>query len=202
MKPYFRKASSHILALILITTCGLGIASPYIGKSKQAEELSKEVLRLHILANSDGNADQKLKLEIRDFIVSEYESQFNSFESKEESIEYFESRLDEVKEKVDYYLASSGASYASQIQLSKTSFPDREYCGVLYPQGEYDAMRILLGEARGANWWCVLYPPLCFANVQIDPNPQPAVVSKDKIEVRWKFLGILNSKKENAGQTD
>ena len=196
MKPYIRKASGHILALILITSCGLGIASHYIGAPKPAEELSKEVLRLHILANSDGNADQKLKLEVRDFIVREYKSQFSSFKSKDESIEYFASRLDEVRQKVDNYLELSGVSYTSQIEILKTTFPDREYSGNLYPQGEYDAMRILLGEAKGANWWCVLYPPLCFANVQIDPSYEPTEAGKDKIEVRWKFLGVFNSKKE------
>ncbi len=115
------------------------------------------VLRLHILANSDSEADQALKLRVRDALLPLFEAA----PSYEDARAVVLSHGDALLETCQAVLAAAGAPYGAQLLLGESDFPDRTYGGVPFPAGTYDALQVVLGAGAGHNWWCVLFPPLC-----------------------------------------
>ena len=122
-----------------------------------AGEAAPPVLRLHIRANSDDAADQAVKLRVRDALLPLFEAA-NSYEDARAFVLGHGAALLDLCETT---LAAAGASYGAQLLLGVSDFPDRTYGGVLFPAGAYEALRIVLGDGAGHNWWCVLFPPLC-----------------------------------------
>lgn len=122
-----------------------------------------EYLRIHIRANSDEFCDQAVKYEIRDEVVKYLTPKVNSCHSLNEAINAIEESESAVNELIDGFLYQKGFSYTSKISVRKEEFPTRVYDGVTLPAGEYYAVIVELGKAEGANWWCVVYPPLCFS---------------------------------------
>jgi len=118
-----------------------------------------DVFRLHIIANSDTVPDQSIKLIVRDEILKS----LPAFESKEESEEYIRGHLSEINELANDILTGHGFEYRAQSYCGKQNFPKRTYANAVYPEGEYSALKIVLGEGSGQNWWCVIFPPLCIA---------------------------------------
>jgi len=118
------------------------------------------VFRLHVIANSDSAEDQAAKLAVRDAILS-YERDMWSVSSAAET----KARLMEdgagLCAAIDKALAEYGMDYGAELHIGRYDFPDREYAGTVYPAGEYEALRVILGEGAGKNWWCVMFPPLC-----------------------------------------
>ena len=126
--------------------------------------ISREVLRFHVLANSDSEEDQQVKLKVRDEILEWLEGQLTKEE--ENDLELMEKRikelLPEIEKETEKLLAEDGFSYGAQVKLETASFPERTYGDCTFPAGKYRALRILLGDAKGQNWWCILFPRLCF----------------------------------------
>lgn len=125
------------------------------------------VFRLHILANSDSTEDQRVKLAVRDAVI-EYEREqtgaADAFDAADaESI--LRAHGDGILQTVRRTLKKCGAEYDAQLAVGKFGFPEKQYGETVYPAGEYRALRILLGEARGKNWWCLMFPPLCIADL-------------------------------------
>lgn len=141
------------------------IASIFIGNfvhfSEKLKNLQQDVLRLHILANSDSEQDQNLKLQVRDALLEQSELLFAGCESLED----METRAVEQQETIQKIaketLEQQGCYDDVQVQLVSMEFDTREYENFTMPAGDYDAVRILIGNAEGHNWWCVMYPPLC-----------------------------------------
>ena len=130
------------------------------------------ILRLHILANSDSETDQEVKLRVRDALRPLFASQ-PSYDSSRAFLLANGAVLQSTAERV---LKENGASYGVQLSLGTESFPDRTYDGKLFPAGEYDALIVRLGKGAGQNWWCVLFPPLCIV------TEDGAPVDLDEIE--------------------
>ena len=116
-----------------------------------------EVLRLHILANSDSPEDQAVKLRVRDALLPLFEAAASYDDARSFVLEHGAALLD----RCQTVLADAGVPYGAQLLLGVSPFPDRTYNGTLFPAGPYDALQIVLGEGAGHNWWCVLFPPLC-----------------------------------------
>lgn len=127
-------------------------------------DISNSVLRLHIVANSNSEADQKLKLDIRDRIISEGSHLFASAKSPDEAITVAKNNMDKILKIVDSEIREQSFSYSAAAKLGEFAFPTKSYGDITLPSGKYKALRIELGTASGENWWCVMYPPLCFAD--------------------------------------
>lgn len=133
--------------------------------------VAPQVLRFHVLANSDSREDQELKLEVRDLLLSSiYDGISREIDGKEaltkqELKTYISGHGRELEEEAEAYMQSRGYDYTAKIRLEQCYFPTKQYGDVSFPCGVYDAVRVLLGEGNGKNWWCVLYPPLCFSGV-------------------------------------
>lgn len=128
------------------------------------KQIPDESIRLRIIANSDSVADQMVKKKVRDRIIERISSWATELESLEEARTRIRERLPELEKLVDEELKRWGMEYTSQIELGVVPFPTKIYGNEVYPAGNYEALRVQLGEAKGQNWWCVLFPPLCFVD--------------------------------------
>lgn len=129
--------------------------------------IAQEVLRFHVLANSDSAMDQEIKLEVRDAVLAwlwEEEQKAPELSGKEAEKAFVSSHLKELETRANEVLKSRGAAYEAQAVIRRCYFPDRTYGTCTFPAGWYEAVRLELGKAEGHNWWCVLYPRLCFTD--------------------------------------
>lgn len=122
-------------------------------------------LRLHIQANSDTDLDQALKLEVRDYVLRELRDKYSGFQEIQECLLYTGEHLPELSEKVSLFLQEKGNPVTVRGSLLKEEFPATAYGELELPPGSYWALRLTLGEGKGHNWWCVLYPPLCLQTI-------------------------------------
>lgn len=128
------------------------------------KEIKYDYLRLHIRANSNSNIDQNVKYEIKNEMLEFLIPHLSSVESKEHAIKVVENYSSIIKSKCLTLLKSKGFNYSVDIKIANEFFPTRTYANTTLESGYYDAVIIELGEAKGDNWWCVMYPPLCFVN--------------------------------------
>lgn len=126
------------------------------------EKPKEEYLRIHIRANSDSETDQQIKYLVRDGIVAYLTPIVAKCDTKKALQNALESRICDMQAVADRTLSSHGFTYASRVEIKAENFPTRIYDGVTLEGGLYDAIIVYLGEGKGANWWCVAYPPLCF----------------------------------------
>ena len=129
------------------------------------EKMSDEVFRFHVLANSDSEDDQELKLKVRDGILSHMKElmEIPPADARETKLLVMR-HLDEIKQMALEVIREEGYRYPVNVMVAECYFPDRRYGDVLFQKGYYDALRVEIGEADGHNWWCVLYPSLCFVD--------------------------------------
>lgn len=125
------------------------------------DALAEKVVRLHVLANSDSKEDQALKLQVRDAVLAQAEVLLDPAADRKEAEGLLRGQLLEFEEIAEETIRASGYDYPVSVELSNSEFPTKRYEGFTLPAGEYLALRVLIGEAEGQNWWCVVYPPLC-----------------------------------------
>ena len=126
--------------------------------------LADEVLRFHVPANSDSKEDQRVKREVRDEVLSYMEDNMTASPTVDEAKQWVQAHLDELEETAESVLVREGMPYHARAVVRTCYFPDKRYGDVFFPKGYYEALRIELGKAEGHNWWCVLYPNLCFTD--------------------------------------
>ena len=126
--------------------------------------IAAKVVRFHVLANSDSEADQNLKLAVRDRVLQEYGDLLETCENKEETLAALELAKQEICETAAKEVVAQGYEYPVRVSIVREEFPFKKYDDLIFPAGVYDALRIEIGEAEGQNWWCVLYPQMCFVD--------------------------------------
>lgn len=129
------------------------------------QQLSDKVLRLHVLANSDSEADQALKRKVRDSVLETASAILADCPDRETAEQRLSAALPEIEDAARARIAAEGGKQTVTAELRPTVFPTREYEDFTLPAGEYLALRVVLGEGEGHNWWCVVFPPLCFSSV-------------------------------------
>lgn len=148
------------LALLL----GLCAAMLWGAWSMQRQDaLAQKMIRLHVIANSDSEADQALKLEVRDKVLDFTTTVLQRSADMEDAQVRLRKELTRIETIAQREIAAQGYDYPVTAQLTRTEFPLKEYDGFSLPAGEYMALRLVIGEGAGQNWWCVVYPPLCTA---------------------------------------
>lgn len=128
---------------------------------KDRDTLNRELIRLHVVANSDTNYDQHIKLQVRDAVIASMKEDLQRVSSKEEAETYIRQTLPKLQQVVDSVLQNYGYDCSSVITYCKEAFPIREYDTFTLPSGIYDTLRITIGKGEGHNWWCVSFPSLC-----------------------------------------
>lgn len=165
------------------------------------ETLTQDVLRLHILANSDTDEDQELKLFVRDEITKECKELFSEAQSLEEAKEITLENLEELNKTATTVIKEQGKDYTVSVQLCEEYFNTRYYGSVTMPAGKYTALQIKIGKAKGENWWCVLYPSLCVGTStdyesfeeNLTPQECSVVSSGNKYEFKFKIVEAVTS---------
>lgn len=125
------------------------------------EGISNEIIRFHVLANSDTELDQERKLKVRDAVVTYIQEKMENVTSKEQAEEVIMKQLPEIKKIAENTLDEQGYSENVETMLTRRTFPVKVYGDLVFPAGEYETLQVEIGEAKGRNWWCVMYPSLC-----------------------------------------
>ena len=158
---------NQFASLYIVTLCLLTIGSLYLPhvEAKVTSEtmiIPNEAIRLRILANSDSEQDQQIKRDIRDEVNVNITEWVADLTSLDEARNVIKSHLGDIQEIAESYVEKHGVEQSVKVEFGSAQFPTKLYGQYLYPAGEYEAIVITLGEGSGANWWCVLFPPLCF----------------------------------------
>lgn len=168
------KKSNYIIILLI----SLSIFTNMVYTNKQSvgansestsignETYKEKLIRFHVLANSDSPRDQELKLKVRDKVIDFMGEKFAGSESMEETRAIVHENMEDMKSLALEEIKENGRDYDVEIRLEPYQFPTKSYGEFTLPAGEYEAVRILIGQAKGENWWCVMFPPLCFVDAR------------------------------------
>lgn len=161
----------------------------------------ENLIRLHVLANSDSIADQQLKLQVRDAIIAYLAPYLEPVAQKSQAEEIVWAHKDTLVQIAQQIITKNGADYPVELQLGMFDFPIKSYGSLVLPAGKYEAVRVLIGKAEGKNWWCVLFPPLCFvditngtavptttASTDEEQSPEEKIHFKSKIAEWWREI--------------
>lgn len=152
-----------VLAGILISLVVTGLVVN-AKRSQMQEDLAKEVFRFHVLANSDSEEDQVLKMQVKEAVIAYMKEEIPESDSVETTKEWARSHLNAIVNLAKAVIREEGYDYPVMAEVTTCDFPDKTYGDITFPSGRYEALRIEIGEANGQNWWCVLYPNLCFVD--------------------------------------
>ena len=168
--------------------------TPFI---KTSESISQDVFRLHILANSDSDEDQSLKLKVRDKILTKSESLFINCKNLNDVINVSKNNIDYFEKLANECIKENGYNYETKVYVDKEYFNTREYEKITLPSGVYNALKIEIGEAKGHNWWCVMFPAICLPAVSDDEinsilneDEIELINNNNKYEIRFKIVEI------------
>lgn len=191
------------LFFIYTSICAISYAN------QVSNDIANSVFRLHVIANSDSNEDQNLKYIVRDKLLEYMNELCINCSTKEEAISIAQNNLNNFKELALQTIREEGFDYSVNVNIGNFEFPTKYYGDISLPAGYYDALKVEIGEAKGQNWWCVMFPPLCFTDVTSGVVPEESkedlentltdeefsIVSDNSldIQVKFKILEILNS---------
>lgn len=158
-----RKLSSFILLIFLLFIYIFICAQNYV--SAVSTNLSDAVFRLHVIANSDLTQDQELKLKVRDSLLKYMNNICSNCSTKQEALSIASSHKSDFQKIAEQTIIENGYSYSVKINIGNFYFPTKNYGDISLPAGLYDALKVEIGEAKGQNWWCVMFPSLCFVDI-------------------------------------
>lgn len=181
------------------------------------ESIEKKIIRFHCIANSDAAEDQALKLKVRDAVLQYIQPKLKESKSINESRNILKNSDSQIKKIALKVIKDNGYKYGVVTMLSHENFPVKTYGNITLPQGEYEAYRIIIGSGKGKNWWCVMFPPLCFVDITkgevsyskteaamkkvlnekeyelVDNTKDEETSSKDQIEVKFKIVELIHN---------
>lgn len=175
-----KKAEIALLLAFVLCAAAAVTGLPF---ARACDALRGDTFRLHIVANSDGDADQAVKLAVRDALLANSGALFGAADSAEEAAARAGSRLAAVEAVADSVLQARGFPYAAHARIVRMYFGTRSYGGITLPAGTYTALRVELGAAAGHNWWCVLYPSLCLPAAETDEAALAAYTDEERTVV-------------------
>ena len=190
-------------SLILIILLGIYIlisAISYV--TAVSNDLQESIFRLHVIANSDSQEDQNLKYIVRDNLIKYMNEISADAPNKEEAIKIAQEHTDDFYKIARKTIIENGYDYDVTVEIGNFEFPTKNYGDISIPAGYYDALRVKIGEAKGQNWWCVMFPPLCFVNISSGIVPEESkemlenelseedydiISNKESAEIKFKF---------------
>ena len=208
------RLSILVLSLIVVMSImSISISGEVKKISAASEDYKNKLIRFHVIANSDSDEDQNLKLKVRDAVIDYLQPKLELSSSIEESETIIKSEYKKLEDISKNIVLENGYKYDISVGIDYSTFPTKQYSNVVLPAGEYKALRIIIGEGKGKNWWCVMFPPLCFVDEQssiIDTDTDKklrevlteeeyALIAQNnkkqvnKVEVKFKIVEILQN---------
>ena len=181
--------------IILILLCIFILISAISYVDAVSTDITNSVFRLHVIANSDSKEDQNLKYKIRDSLLEYMNSISKNSTSKQEIIELAKKHKEEFYKIAKQVISDNGYNYDVNINIGNFDFPTKNYGDISFPAGSYDALRVEIGNATGQNWWCVMFPPLCFVDVSsgIVPNESKEIIQDSLTDEEYDIVSNQNS---------
>ncbi len=190
-----------IAALVLTFVFGAGL-------TRQQQNLSDKLIRLHVIAHSDSDADQALKLKVRDAVLDTASELLDGITDRDEAGEMLSEQINKLTAAGKAVVSDEGYDYAVTAEIGLEEYPTRDYDTFSLPAGTYTSLRIVIGEGGGHNWWCVIFPPMCLGTA-LDESDLAAGLTTDEIrlitsdgpeyEIKFKTLEILEFFREFFG---
>lgn len=195
-----KKTCAMVGVLIGILITGLIVNAK---KSEMQGELAEQVFRFHVLANSDSEEDQALKMKVKEAIIAYMKQELPESDSVETTKKWARENLVQIEQVAAEIIAEEGYEYSVKAEVTICDFPDKTYGDITFPAGEYEALRIEIGQAKGQNWWCVLYPNLCFIDAVhavvpekgknelkevLDEDTYEMVTTTTRFKIGWFFF--------------
>lgn len=194
-----KKKLNFIFILTILVFIYIALLSFNYSKAISSN-LSDSVFRLHIIANSDSSADQELKLKVRDKIIEYMNTLTSNSSDKKDVISIVNNHLDSFKEIALNTIKENGYNYDVNIEIGNFHFPTKSYGDISFPAGNYDALKIEIGDAIGQNWWCVLFPPLCFVNSStgVVPDDSKNTLKENINSESYEIISEGNNSNDNT----
>lgn len=188
-----KKIKNLLIIILLLFIYCIICAFSYV--NAVSTDIQNSVFRLHVIANSDSDEDQNLKYIVRDKVLEYISSISNSSMTKDEVIALASENINEIQKIAENTIYENGYNYSVKLNIGNFSFPTKKYGDITFPAGFYDALKIEIGEAKGHNWWCVMFPPLCFVDVTsgVVPEESKQTIRDNLSEEEYKLLS------ENSG---
>lgn len=196
-KKYANYILFFICTLILMGGC-YSLAANYV-KQQSVAAISGKVLRFHVIAKSDSEDDQRRKLLVRDAVGEWMSIKLQGAQNKDDCEEIIEKNKEQIQAIAERVLAEDGEAESVQVQLADVEFPDKVYGDYEFPAGVYRALQIIIGEGGGHNWWCVLYPNLCFSAEGYDVTGDGAREELSKVLSPSEYQTLLKSHSYGLG---
>ena len=182
-------------AICLLCAAAMLVAALLILPVHGEAAVYDRVIRLHVLANSDSEEDQALKLTVRDAVLSKTQVLLADAKTREESEAILASNLDVIRVTAEEAVCAAGASASVTVSLGEEQYPTRRYENLAFPAGEYLSLQVKLGEAEGKNWWCVLFPPLCLSAATAERDTQEAFLAAGLTDEQYRMIADTDSTK-------
>lgn len=200
-----------ICMIIAVTALLLFSQKKSENEASASARLSEKIFRLHVIANSDSDEDQQLKLSVKAAVVDYLKENTSGLNDKASYVEYINNNSEQLKAIAEEVIYQKGYGYSVEVSVESTYFPVKSYGDLTFPCGYYDALCVRIGNADGKNWWCVLYPPLCFIDLTYGIVPDESkenlhtiigdddyyalLSGKENVKVRPRFF-IIDALKE------
>ncbi|MBE3592113.1 MAG: stage II sporulation protein R [Thermoanaerobacter sp.] len=195
--------------LISLMVLAIIIAANFYGakaSNLQREDLSRKLIRFHVIANSDSEEDQELKLKVRDAILVDLTPKFEKVKDVKDSERIIKQSIEEIKKVAEEVIRKEGKNYDVKVAYGTFDFPTRYYGVLTLPAGNYNALKVVIGNGEGKNWWCVIFPPLCFIDVthgftdtqtaeevaKYLSQDEMKLIEKEKPKVKFKIVEIID----------
>ena len=186
---------SHIVLKAVLSATVITVAAGTVGFGRECREIRENVLRMHIIANSDSKEDQAVKLMVRDKILECSEELFTECQDEEEALKAAAENTPVFENAAKQVLQENGIAYPVSVSVGSAYFDNRDYDGFTLPAGEYQAVRVILGAGEGKNWWCVMFPQVCLPaaskhdiSENLTDTQTDIIKNKPKYEVRFKVV--------------
>ena len=196
-----KKLDLRLLRTALILALIVSVLVSSVSFEASCKELKENVLRLHILANSNSEADQALKLKVRDAVLKVSSEKLENTNNINEAIAVADGYIEEYLEAAKKVIEENGYSYNVTAEIKKTYFSTRVYDDFTLPAGEYEALQIIIGEGKGKNWWCVMYPAVCLSSAArldnaVSDSAAAVAESPARFKIGFKTVEIIESIKK------
>ena len=198
--------------LFLAIACMIFVAGQRKSNNIIQQNLKSNLIRFHVRANSNSRMDQTYKLKVRDAVIDQISPELSEAKTKEEAFKILKMQKNRIKNTAQEILKKEGVKQKVNVHFVQEKFPEKNYGQYTFPEGIYDAVRIDLGAAKGHNWWCVLYPNLCFTNATcavvdedgkkelkeaLSAEEYEMVTATSEFKIKWFFFG-----KDHAKESD
>lgn len=195
MKKFIQISKLKRLFIILFLLFFYILISAFFYVDAVSSDISDSVFRLHVIANSDSKEDQELKYKVRDKVLEYMNLISKNCTSKEDVINLAKTHQEEFKNIAQSVIKENGYNYNVNIYIGKYDFPTKTYGDISFPAGNYDCLRIEIGESQGQNWWCVMFPPLCFVDVTsgIVPEDSKSLMQNNLTDEEYSIISDNHS---------